>query len=287
MQLNDAKDPDAKAQQDSSAGKQSDVKSGLQLEQSISTLKENLNNKITDSKTANNQHTMLLAGMTTIEEQVHALDAGVLSLQKELQDGSRNYHNSISALRKTLTEKGALLSDGGTADKQLAALQRTHNKMQHEHTNALKKADQQITDLTRELALGEIKIQTVRDKAAGTARNINANLKRQISELKTQLRSHHTELKDGEPKFADQNEAEKANAELRRESVELKAKLRELNKLLADTMAEKKALQKQLNRKADSNKPMTNISDSIGITDSIPNKKAANSAVKEKKKKAS
>jgi len=278
---------DVKTQKDSSAVEQSDVEKGLEIEQSISKLKENLNSKISDSKTANNQHNMLSSDMTTIEEQVHSLDTSVLSLQKELLEGSRQYYNSIFSIRKTLTEKNALLSDGGTTEKQLAALKKTHNKMQHENTHALKKADQRIADLTRELALGEIKIQTTRDKAATTARSNNANLKRQISKLKKQLHSRHSELQDNDLKFSDQNEASQANAILQRESVELKAKLRALNKLLAETMAEKKALQKQINRKVDIDKPIPTISDTIGITDSMPTRKATNSADNKKQKKTS
>ena len=148
-------------------------------------------------------------------------------------------------------------------------MQKTHKKLQHEHINALKKADQQITDLSRELDRSEIKIQTARDKAAATARNINAS---QIAELKKQL--------------TDKNEASGVDTKSQRESVELKAKLRELNTLLAETMAEKKALQKQLDLKVDGKKSSPSISDSIGITDSTINKKAKNSTAKRKTKKA-
>ena len=239
------------------------------LEKSISALRENLNNKIIDAKTANNQRDMLLADMTAIEEQIHALDTDVQSLQKELQDSRKRHQNSVCAIRKSLTDKEAQFSDEGTADQQLADLQKTHKKLQHEHINALKKADQQITDLSRELDRSEIKIQTARDKAAATARNINAS---QIAELKKQL--------------TDKNEASGVDTKSQRESVELKAKLRELNTLLAETMAEKKALQKQLDLKVDGKKSSPSISDSIGITDSTINKKAKNSTAKRKTKKA-
>ena len=239
------------------------------LEKSISALRENLNNKIIDAKTANNQRDMLLADMTAIEEQIHALDTDVQSLQKELQDSRKQHQNSVCAIRKSLTDKEAQFSDEGTADQQLADLQKTHKKLQHEHINALKKADQQITDLSRELDRSEIKIQTARDKAAATARNINAS---QIAELKKQL--------------TDKNEASGVDTKSQRESVELKAKLRELNTLLAETMAEKKALQKQLDLKVDGKKSSPSISDSIGITDSTINKKTKNSTAKRKTKKA-
>ncbi len=239
------------------------------LEKSISALRENLNNKIIDAKTANNQRDILLADMTAIEEQIHALDTDVQSLQKELQDSRKQHQNSVCAIRKSLTDKEAQFSDEGTADQQLADLQKTHKKLQHEHINALKKADQQITDLSRELDRSEIKIQTARDKAAAAARNINAS---QIAELKKQL--------------TDKNEASGVDTKSQRESVELKAKLRELNTLLAETMAEKKALQKQLDLKVDGKKSSPSISDSIGITDSTINKKAKNSTAKRKTKKA-
>jgi len=64
--------------------------------------------------------------------------------------------------------------------------------------------------------------------------------------------------------------------------VELKSKLRELNKLLAATLAEKQALQKQLDN-TDSQQSHPTLNDSIGIPDSSAKKSAA----KQKKKKTS
>ena len=174
--------------------------------------------------------------------------------------------------------KEVQLRDGGPADRQLADLQRTHKQLKNTHIRALRKADQRVTDLTRELDRSEIKIQVARDQAASKARASKANLTRQIAELKEQLGGSNNELK-----ATYQNETYRTDTELQRETVELKAKLKELNKLLAETMAEKKALKKQLELKSNNKQAVTTISDSIGITNSTTSKKAA----KVKKKKAS
>ena len=209
---------------------------------------------------------------------MHTLDTDVQSLQQELQGSRQHHQNSICALRKALTVKEVQFRDGGTADRQLAELQRTHKKLENTHITVLKKADQRVTDLTRELDRSEIKIQVARDQAAAKARASKANLQHQITELKKQLDGSDSELK-----VTDQNETYRTDSELQRETVELKAKLRELNKLLAETMAEKKSLKKQLEIKANNKPPVPTISDSIGITNSATNKKSA----KTKKKKAS
>ena len=216
--------------------------------------------------------------MTALEEQVQTLDTDVQSLQQELQGSKQHHLNSISALSKALTLKEVQLRDGGPADCQLADLQRTHKQLQNAHIKALRKADQRVIDLTRELDRSEIKIQVARDQAAAKARASKANLQHQITELKKQLNGSDSELK-----VTDQNETYRTDSELQRETVELKAKLRELNKLLAETMAEKKSLKKQLEIKANNKPPVPTISDSIGITNSATNKKSA----KTKKKKAS
>jgi len=182
LRLNDATNQETKPSQSSDTEERDSRETGVtiksDLEQSISTLKDNLNNKIADTKTANNQREILSADMTALEEQVHTLDSDVESLQQELQSSRKHYQNSTSALRKTLTEKEAKFSDGGTTNKQLADLQRTHKQLQTEHINALKHADRRVTDLTRELDLSEIKIQIARDKAAATARASKANKSR-------------------------------------------------------------------------------------------------------------
>jgi len=285
MDLNDATDQKTEAPHSSDSskqttGKQSDKQTSIakksELEQSISTLRENLNTKITETKIANSQRVTLATDMTALEEQVQSLNTDVQSLQQELQGSRQHHQNSISALSKALTLKEVQLRDGGPVDSQLAELQRTHKQLENTHINALKKADQRVTDLTRELDRSEIKIQVARDQAAAKARASKANLQRQIAELKNQLSDSESELK-----VAYQNETYRTDTELQRETIELRAKLRELNKLLAETMAEKKALKKQLELKSNNKQAVTTISDSIGITDSTTNQKIAK--VKEKK----
>jgi len=221
----------------------------VKLEQSISALKESLNNKITESKTATIQHDTLKADITVFEEQVKALNTALNtdthSLQRELQDSRKSFHNNICTLRNSLAEKDIQFNDDEDTDKQFSDLQKKHRELQSSHYIALKKAEQRITDLTRELNRSGVKVQ-------------NRNSDRELNSK-------------------DNQSLEK----FQRETVELKTKLRELNKLLADTIAEKKALQKQLDN--NDQQSHNRISDSIGITDSSAKKPAA----RRKKKKAS
>ena len=261
--LNTATDQDTKATSRDNTPEQPGTGKKSELEQSIGALQENLNKKIANTKTNNYQRDLLVADLTVLEEQANTLDTEVQSLRKELQGSKHAHQYTIFALRKAVTEKETQFSDGGATDRQLVNLQRSHKKLQHEYIGSLKKADQRITDLTRELNRSEIKIQSAADKATGTTSSGNADLQQQITSS------------NSESKFEDKYETDQADTENQLEKAELKAKLKELHKLLTETIVEKKALQERLEHTIDSKQSSTTISDSIGITDSTTNKKSA------------
>ena len=240
------------------------------LKQSICRLQETLNKKIKTSKTAAKQHDMLNVEMTGIEEQLKTLETEVHSLQKRLRGGKKNQRDIIFTTTKKIAEIETQHSDSNTAENQLTNLQKEYRKLQHEHTTTQNKSEQRISDLTRELDRSEIKLNNACDKATAAARATEAGLKNKISALEKQLDRNNSALK-----FTDLKEARRIDGENKLEIAEIKGKLKELNKLLADTMEEKRALQKQLDRKTDSKQPVFTISESIGIVDStvMPAKK--------------
>ena len=212
----------------SNAAKDASDSQRVQLEQSIQKLKEDLNNKITDSKIAVNQRDMLEADISVLEEEVRSLDADARALRTELQRSNDKHKDTIEKLRVALAEKEAQSSDGGAVRKQLTDLQSAHKALERDHLNALKKADQKITDLDRALDRTENKVKAAHDKATEAARATESSLKDDIADLKKQLSAS-----EGELKLANRDDKRNQN-----EIAELKITIKGLNDRIAELSRE-------------------------------------------------
>jgi len=305
----------------SDKAKQASDASHSKLEQSIDKLKEELNNKITDAKIASNQRDMLEADIALLEEEVRALDADARALRKELQRSNEKHQDTIAELRQKLAEKEANSSDGGAARKQLADLQKMHKALERDHLSALKKADQRITDLTRAVDRGDTNLKTAEQSDKQSKRRITeldkllaaalADKKALGSELKKTETEAERMRTDKQLSQAEKKALEKEAAELASANSDLEQQLEEyalteqnnlgrIHDLELQIVMVRKETGKELmlrikelesmlaaeRRRANDMQQPISVVESIGVTSKITSKKAANSTIKRKKKKA-
>lgn len=198
-----------------------------ELESSVQELTQKLNNKITDTKIADNQQQMLEADISALEKEVGTLDTDAKTLRAELQKSNKKHTNTIEKLRIALAEKDSASGDNANIQQQLNELQRTHKALEKEHQNTLKAADNKISDLNRELDKNALKVKTAHDEAIDSTRASESALRDKIADLNKQI----TEL-SGQLTLANREDARN-----QKDITALKAEISELRKEIANLKA--------------------------------------------------
>lgn len=250
-----------------------------QMEEKIQALKDELNEKITDSKLASTLRNTLEKDIAALEEEVDKLNAQAEALQKSLEQSKDEHTNTINELKAALADKEVRAADGGLAIKKLADLTRDQEKNDKAQLQAMRQAEQKIAELDRNLGERDEKLANLNREAKklegefAKTNQQNQQLREKLELATEQQRDQATELKiaNSEKDKARQDvansennaqkaltAAEKTVAGLEHKKASLDSELQSIRDGLAElktsakvTQAEKAALERELQKTKD------------------------------------